>query len=122
MNDLQADIFTKLESIISETVKKEVTTALRPFEENVAAESRTISDLEHSANEHDDQLTSLKANVTVLSATAESLSKKCEDLEARSRWNNYRLVGLPEGSEGPRPTEFMAQLLQDFLGLTSYAD
>jgi len=26
-------------------------------------------------------------------------------------------VGLPEGTEGPRPTEFTAQLLQDILGL-----
>ena len=26
-------------------------------------------------------------------------------------------MGLPEGTEGPRPTEFTAQLLQDILGL-----
>lgn len=47
----------------------------------------------------------------------DSLSKKCEDLEGRSRWNIVHLLGLPEGSEGPRPTEFTAQLLQDLLGL-----
>ena len=41
-----------------------------------------------------------------------SSSKKCEDLSARSRWNNVQLVGLPEGSE--------AQLLQDLLGLEAY--
>lgn len=47
----------------------------------------------------------------------ESLGKKCEELEACSRWHNIRLVGLPEGSEGPQPTEFIARLLMDLLGL-----
>ena len=52
-----------------------------------------------------------------LSAMVESLGKKCEELEARSRWHNIRLVGLPEGSEGPQPTESIAKLLMDLLGL-----
>lgn len=53
----------------------------------------------------------------MLTTLVDSLSKKCKDLEGCSRWNNVRLVGLPEGSEGPRPAEFTPQLLQDLHGL-----
>lgn len=45
----------------------------------------------------------------MLTTQVNSLMKKCKDLEGRSRWNNVRLVGLPEGTEGPRRTEFMAK-------------
>uniref|UniRef100_A0AAV2M5G9 Uncharacterized protein n=1 Tax=Knipowitschia caucasica TaxID=637954 RepID=A0AAV2M5G9_KNICA len=43
--------------------------------------------------------------------------EKCEDLEGRSRLNNIRVVGVPEGSEDSRPTVFVAKLLQGLLGL-----
>lgn len=59
----------------------------------------------------------LQANVDTLSATVKSLNKKCEDLEARCRWNNIRLVGLPKEVKGPRPTDFVAELSQDSLEL-----
>lgn len=60
--------------------------------------------------------------VAELSATVETFSKKCEDLESRSRWNNIRRIGLKELSEGPQSTEFVAQLLQDLLGLDAKPD
>uniref|UniRef100_A0A096LTD4 Uncharacterized protein n=1 Tax=Poecilia formosa TaxID=48698 RepID=A0A096LTD4_POEFO len=47
----------------------------------------------------------------------DTLSKKCEDLDGRSRLNNIRLVGVLEGSEGQQPTKFVSALLQDLLGL-----
>lgn len=110
-------IVSKFEAIISELVKKQVATALNPRQEEVSRQSEAISDLERSANEHSDQLTSMQDKMARLSATVQSLDKKCEELEAGSRWHNIRLVGLPEGSEGPRPTEFIAILLMDMLGL-----
>lgn len=117
MDDLQTEIIAKFESIIAESVKKEVAIVLKPLEEKVAVQGGTILDLERAASEHRDQLTSMEANITELSAKVKSLSEKCEDLEARFRWNNIRLVGLPEGSQGPRPTEFMAEFLQNLLDL-----
>lgn len=53
----------------------------------------------------------------MLSATVESLNKKCKDQEACSRWNNICFVGLPEGVKGPCPKDFVAQRLQDLLNL-----
>ncbi len=92
MDDLLTEIVTKFESIISNLVKKVMATTLKPLEEKVAVQSGTISDLEHTANEHDDQLTSMQANMAKLSAAVESLSKRCENLEACSGWNNIRFV------------------------------
>lgn len=65
------------------------------------------------------QLVELQANVNKLTAQVESLSKKCEDLEGHSTCDNIRLVGLHEGSEGLRATEFIAHHLQELLGLDS---
>lgn len=73
--------------------------------------------LENAANEQDSQLAELQVNVASLTVTMESLGNRCEDLEARSRWNNVRLIGLPEGMEGPRPTDYVASFLQDLLRL-----
>lgn len=88
MGDLRTEIVTKFKSIISGLVKKEVPTTLKPLEGKVSQQSGTICDLARSANEHVDQLTSMQANVAKLSAAVESLSKKCEELEACPRWNN----------------------------------
>ena len=52
-----------------------------------------------------------------LTATVTQMNRRCEEFEAKFRANNIRLVGLPEGSEGPRPTVFVAELLRDVLGL-----
>ncbi|GCC24520.1 hypothetical protein chiPu_0002921 [Chiloscyllium punctatum] len=117
MDSMHAELITKFKSIISEMAKMEVTTALQPLEGKVSSQCGTILDLECSANEQDNQIASLQANVNALSATGESLTKKCENLETRSRWNNIRFMGLPEGLKGPRSTEFMAQLLQDLLSI-----
>lgn len=56
MDDLWAEIITKVGSIMSESLKKDVAIALGPLEENTAAQSCTVLDLERSAKEHYDQL------------------------------------------------------------------
>ncbi|CAM4609735.1 unnamed protein product [Leuciscus chuanchicus] len=40
------------------------------------------------------------------------LKSKLNDLEGRSRRNNIRIVGIPEGAEKGRPTEFVAELIK----------
>ena len=118
MDELRADINGQFDSTISAVVKREITAVLEPFEKKIATHGGAIADLERSASDHDYKLTELQNKVSSLNTLVDSLSKKCEDLEGRSRLNNVRLVGLPEGAEGPRPTEFMAKFLQDLLGLS----
>ena len=48
MNEQRTDIVEKFESIISELVKKKVTTALKPLPEIVSLQSGTTSELQRS--------------------------------------------------------------------------
>uniref|UniRef100_A0A3B4XDC6 Uncharacterized protein n=1 Tax=Seriola lalandi dorsalis TaxID=1841481 RepID=A0A3B4XDC6_SERLL len=41
---------------------------------------------------------------------------KLDDLEARSRRQNIRIIGIKEKAENSRPTEFVAKLLPELLG------
>lgn len=59
----------------------------------------------------------LEKQVEKLQADNKELMAKMEDLE-RSRRNNLRIIGLPEGSEGTAVafmSEFFVNLLQDDL-------
>lgn len=40
---------------------------------------------------------------------------KPDDLENRSRQNNFRIIGLPENIEGQHPTTFIDTLLRETL-------
>ena len=46
---------------------------------------------------------------------------KIDGLEGRSRCNNIKILGLPEGEESGRPTEFIAGLLPKLLGANNFA-
>lgn len=117
MEEMRRDIVGSFESVIADVVKREVTGALAPLETKITSFASTISGLEEAANDHDERLTSLQAAVGQLRGEVDSLTKKCEDLEGRSRLNNIRILGVAEQSEGPRPTEFVSNLLQDLLQL-----
>ncbi len=51
-----------------------------------------------------------KRTVTDLKDQLERLTEKMTDMEDRSRRNNVRLVGLPEGMEGPDAAGFLVDL------------
>lgn len=73
MDDLRTEIVPKFESMLAESVRKEVVTVQKPLEAKVVAQGGTILDLERSASKHSDQLPSMEANVTELSAMGKSL-------------------------------------------------
>ncbi|KAK7880946.1 hypothetical protein WMY93_032400 [Mugilogobius chulae] len=53
------------------------------------------------------------------------LQQKLSDLEGRSRWENVRIYGVPEGSEGTSASSFIPfveQLLRENLGLSATKD
>lgn len=77
----------------------------------------TLKELEESASTHSDILSTLESTVDHLTMKVKHLDEKCEDLEACSRRNNIRIIGIPEGKEGPRPRDFIAQLLTEALSL-----
>lgn len=87
------------------------------LETTLMAHGNTIQEIEKSTTFHSDNVSTLQHQVTHLNSEVEKLTQKCEDLEGRSRRHNIRLTGIPEGKEGPRPRDFIAQLLQERLSL-----
>lgn len=74
--------------------------------------------LEATASAHSDSITRLENEVSVMKKQMDGLKARNEDLEARSRRCNLRVVGIKEGREvGERPVEFMSRLLKQTLGL-----
>lgn len=95
----------------------ELMSATESMLQKINDHGKTIHKLEQTSSNHSDQLSSLDSAVNMLKAQMKLLADKSEDLEGRSRRNNLWLVGIPEGTEGPRPTEFIGQLLKDLLSL-----
>lgn len=50
----------------------------------------------------------------------EALREKVIDLEARSRRQNIKIVGLPEKIENGHPTEFLTKFITDLLGTSNF--
>ncbi|KAJ4938794.1 hypothetical protein JOQ06_028260 [Pogonophryne albipinna] len=61
----------------------------------------------------DARFTPLQAKVEHLSAELERVDNKCEDLEARSRRNNVRIVGVPEETTITNTTATISTLLKE---------
>lgn len=59
----------------------------------------------------------LEANPIATKSEVDELRDKLEDMENRSRRNNLRFVGVPEGKESGDMTVFMQELLISLLGL-----
>lgn len=120
---LKTDIFGKIDCLSNNlrseisTIKDELKKSIESIQNKLDAHGVTLSDLERGATDHSTRISELEANVGSLTTRVAFLDNRCEDMESRMRRNNIRLLGIPEGVEGPRPTEYMAQLLQELLGL-----
>ncbi|KAL6474787.1 hypothetical protein MHYP_G00158270 [Metynnis hypsauchen] len=63
----------------------------------------------------------MKATIESLTASVAKLENKCEDLESRSRRNNIRILGVPEGPD-TCTTATVAALLKEAFGLIKVRD
>lgn len=115
--DLKMDSFSKVLHSEMTLIKDELKSSVATLQATVTSHSSIIKDLELSATTCSDNLSSLSNTVDTLKTEIKVLQAKCEDLEGRSRRNNIRLVGVPEGLEGPRPREYISKCLQDMLNL-----
>lgn len=88
-------------------------TSVRDFAERVET-------VEGQTRDHEGHLCSLEATLTDLQKTNKVLRAKVSDLEGRSRRNNIKIIGIPEGEEKGRPTEFVAALIPKLLGETHF--
>ncbi|KAJ8358111.1 hypothetical protein AAFF_G00032810 [Aldrovandia affinis] len=123
IDSLKSDIFVKIDALSASlrseisSVRQELKSSIEPLQRTVDAHEETVRDLERAATDHSTRIDELESTVSMLTSQVKRLDDKCEDLEGRSRRNNIRVLGVPEGLEGHRATDFVAQLLQDLLGL-----
>ncbi|KAI4799472.1 hypothetical protein KUCAC02_016894 [Chaenocephalus aceratus] len=115
--EICATIDSRIETV-TENLKKEFSimkggtqTALAGIKATMLAHTEAIKEVEGALTQHSDDIARLQTEVARLTAETAKLSDKCEDLEGRSRRNNIRMIGVPEGKEGTRPREFISQLL-----------
>lgn len=88
--------------------------------QNILAAQRELTErlitTEDQAADHEQRITAMETSVTELQQENKKLRAKLSDLEGRSRRNNIRILGVPEGEEKGRPTEFVSNLIPRLLG------
>ncbi len=89
-------------------------TSLESIHSTLASHTTTISEMETALTDHcgritalETKVTSLKAKLTAASDLNAMLGSAVDDLVSRSKRQNLRVVGFPEGIEGRNPREFI---------------
>ncbi|KAL6467852.1 hypothetical protein MHYP_G00235290 [Metynnis hypsauchen] len=77
----------------------------------------TVSDIERSLSTCTDDVVALQAKVESLSKEISRLDAKCDYLESRSRRQNIRNVGIPEGESFTLTTSSVSELLKEAFAL-----
>lgn len=122
-----ADIFKKeLQDTLGDalsTIKHDLQVVKTQLVNDKAATDATMSELkgtvremEHALTECSDDIAEMKTTIKSLTANVAKLENKCEDLESRSRRNNIRIVGVPEGPDTCTIVA-VAALLKEAFGL-----
>lgn len=105
-------------SISSRLEKIETTLSTLQSDQNKM--KKQVSDIESVANGHDGRLSNLEKSHGKLLADYNSLRAKVNDLEGRSRRLNLKFVGIKEGEEKGRPTDFVSELIPQLLGRDNF--
>lgn len=67
-------------------------------------------------NDSDGRLTAVEKLCNTLQTENTTLKLKLDNLENRSRRQNLRIIGIPEGSEGQSPVAFMLSFFTQLFG------
>lgn len=92
-------------------------TAIGDIQKEMSEFTERMSQVELRTSRTEDDVASLQAKVNALEAKQKTMEDKLLDLETRSRLNNLRLVGLPEGAEGDDPCAFLEEWIPEALNL-----
>ena len=93
-----------------------LTSTLDTLHTKVTDHGQRISSLEDNATDTDHRIQRLETVCSAMQRDNENLRTKVADLEGRSRRQNIRIIGLPENTEGNRPSTFFSQMLLDVFG------
>lgn len=108
-------------------LKKSMEGRLDSIEASLSALQKEHREAAHRLDDMDEALSAADSRITVLEATCKDLTAangllkaKLNDLEGRSRRLNIRIVGIKEGEENGRPTEFVSRLVPELLGQDNF--
>ena len=76
-----------------------------------------VTEAERRLGEAEDMIVDHDSSIRALQSKVRALEYRAEDAENRSRRNNLRIVGLPEGVEGRAPAHFAEELLRSLMPL-----
>ena len=115
-----ANIFAILKQISGEMQSLgEIRKATSSMEEKLTTLMTRIGDVEGRLGFLEDAETERKANPPATKSELEALSEKVDDMEDRSRRNNLRFVGFPEGCEAGDTIAFLEKVLPEMLDITT---
>lgn len=97
-------------------IRDELTVKVESLLTMQAEAAATQTSMEQSLSDTCDRVTALENSYKTLAAEHKKLQEKNIDLENRSRRQNIRIIGIPEGSEANKPTDFVAKFLIKTLG------
>ena len=93
-----------------------IRTSLETINAALDSHNQMITTIENTLSTQSDEIAELTTRLDHLEKANAALTSKAEDLENRSRRQNIRIVGLPEGLEGGSPSEFISKLLRSLVG------
>lgn len=99
----------------------ELKSSISAVKTSLLEQETKLKDVEDSLTDVDGRVTALESMCSTLSKDNEKLRAKIDDLENRSRRNNVRVIGIPEGSEGTHPSAFIEEMLLEVFGDQSFA-
>ncbi|KAF3844369.1 hypothetical protein F7725_007532 [Dissostichus mawsoni] len=99
-------------------IRTELRSVVEQVNKRIEVTEGRVSELEAEVSNHSDSITCMTSDVTGMKKELATLRDRCEDLEARSRRCNIRIIGVKEGREhGKHPSQFVADMLKVSLGL-----
>lgn len=120
-NTMQHGDGPSLTSVIDliEKFREETRASIDGLRTTVESFTSRIQAVETSLQDVDDRVQTLESVCTRLSKENKSLMTKLDDLEGRSRRQNLRVIGIPEGLEGAQITKFMEDFFRETVGITA---
>lgn len=90
---------------------EDVKSSLIELRQEVQSQTNTVRDLGSKVDKIQGETRQIKKDLNMCTTEQHNLTLKIAELEDRSRRNNLRLVGLPQGREGDDPTGFLQKML-----------
>ena len=122
LEKLRKDVTGELTSSLN-TAMAPIQASLQKIADTVASHTATISAMETALTSQSDDLTTLQHEVVTLKSKVETttqmnekLQLAVEDLVSRSKRQNLRVIGIPEGAEGTDARLFMTTLFREVTG------